>query len=92
MFSASVFPFITILKFILVKSDWRIKSKAGFLRDIKSLLQQLINSIFIQNFHRLQVHVQHSITSPFKQLSQGKTNNQEVFINLKPQLKLKQLI
>lgn len=32
---------------------------------LKDLLQQLINSNFIQNFHKLQVHFEHSITPLF---------------------------
>lgn len=36
-----------------------------FKEILKGLLQQLINSNFIQNFHKLQVHFQHSITPSF---------------------------
>ena len=46
-----------------------------FKEILKGLLQQLINSNFIQNFHKLQVHIQHNITLLLA-IKPRKTNNQ----------------
>lgn len=53
----------------LVHSEIRLEDKMeaelDFKEILKVLLQQLINSNFIQNFHKVQVHFQHSITPLF---------------------------